>query len=133
MRTLLNRAWAVAIAIFAMHNLEEAIAIKRGWTAQHFPSLSWAVDKWSLFAGAAALLTMVVISVAYLLRKHPQRSRAFLRAFLVIMLANAVWHVGVSVYVGTPAPGVYTAVLLIAPVYAYLLWRTENARAARPD
>jgi hypothetical protein len=39
------------------------------------------------------------------------------------MLLNAIWHVGVSAYTRSFAPGVVTSVLLIAPVFTSLLRR----------
>ena len=127
MRGAINRFWAHALVVFAAHNAEESIAIANGWTARHWREMSWTAQKWPLFASAAAALTLFVALIAWNLRRRPERSARGLRVFLSIMLLNACWHVGVSVYTRSLAPGVVTAVLLIFPIFTILLFRLPRA------
>lgn len=124
----LHRSWAVAIAVFAAHNLEETITFANGWAIHHMPELSWTAEQWHLFGGAAAAMTLIAGLIAWCLRDRPKQSVFWLRIFLAFMLVNAVWHVGVAVVTTSIAPGVTTAVLLVIPVYAVLLCKLFVAR-----
>lgn len=128
MHESINRFWGGALILFAAHNLEETITIANGWAIDHLSRLSWTVERWPQFAGIAAALTLAVGWVAWRLRLRPERSAICLRIFLWIMLLNAVWHIGVSAYTQSLAPGVVSAVLLILPVYAFILYRLSQAK-----
>ena len=122
MRCEVNKAWTAALALFVAHNLEEAVAIASDWPARHFPKLAWTTGKWPLFAAIAIMLTAAIALLAYYLRNESSASALCLRVFLVLMLLNAAWHIGVSVYVRAASPGVLTGSFLIVPLYSYLLW-----------
>lgn len=130
MRASINRFWAYALIVFVAHNCEEAIVIASGWAERHLPRLFWTAEHWPLFAGVAAALTVSVTLVAWSLRAKPERSRACLRLFLWIMLLNACWHLGVSAYTKSIAPGVVTALLLVIPIYLPILRSVSRARSA---
>ena len=130
MRRTINHFWASALVVFAAHNLEETIAIANGWANHHLPRMSWTADQWPLFAGAAATLTLIVGLIAWNFRHRPERSVTWLRIFLWVMLLNAIWHIGISAYTKSLAPGVVTAVLLILPFYSLILHRLSQARGA---
>ncbi|MBL8514082.1 MAG: HXXEE domain-containing protein [Betaproteobacteria bacterium] len=112
--------------VFAAHNLEETLAFANGWVIHRFPQLAWTAERWPLFAAFAFALTLVVGLVAWTYRQRPERSAVLLRVFLWVMLTNAAWHIGVSVYAHSFAPGVATAVALILPVYACFLYRLSK-------
>lgn len=116
-----NKAWTVALAAFVIHNIEEAVAISNGWTIKHFPSLDLPSGIATVFIVTVAALTIVVAVLAFAVRGSPARSYLWLKCFLALMLLNVIWHVGVSLYAQAPAPGVYSAVLLVLPLYGYLL------------
>lgn len=123
-----NSLWVGALMVFAAHNLEETMAMANGWAVRHLPRVSWNADQWPLFAGAASALTLALGLVAWRLRHRPERSVTWLRIFLWIMLVNAIWHVGASVYSRSLAPGVVTAVVLILPLYSLMLYRLSGAK-----
>jgi len=81
------------------------------------------VDYWPEFAVAAVALTLLVIVLAFSLRRRPRASSTLLGIFLWVMLANVAWHVGVSVYTRSIAPGAVTAVVLLLPLYSFYLRR----------
>jgi hypothetical protein len=41
----------------------------------------------------------------------------------VVLLINAVQHIGASVWLRTYTPGVLTSVILYLPLLSYLIWR----------
>jgi hypothetical protein len=55
--------------------------------------------------------------------------------FLIAMLLNVFWHVGVAIYFRAYAPGVVTAIAINLPVMTYLLHRaiTEQKRNSLHD
>lgn len=124
----INALWVSALTVFAAHNLEETIAMANGWAVHHLPRMSWTADQWPLFAGAAAALTLAIGLAAWNLRHRPERSATWLRMFLWIMLLNALWHVGVSAYTRSIAPGVVTAALLVLPLYSLMLHGLSAAK-----
>lgn len=126
MRESVNRLWTWALLVFAAHNAEEVLAFANGWPEQHLPRLAWATQQWPLFAIATVALTSGVALAAWCLRARPERSVWWLRVFLGVMLLNAIWHVGVSAYTWSLAPGVVTSVVLIAPIYTTCLRRLSN-------
>ena len=128
MRITINYCWAVALIVFAAHNLEETIAMANGWAIHHLPRLSWTADQWPIFAAAATVLTLIVGLIAWNFWHRPERSIRWLKIFLWIMLLNAIWHIGVSVYTQSLAPGVVTAVFLILPLYSLILHRLPQAQ-----
>jgi Protein of unknown function with HXXEE motif len=126
----INDFWCGALVVFAAHNLEETVAIANGWAAHHLPRMSWTVGQWPLFAGVATALTLMVGFIAWYLRHRPERSALCLQIFLWIMLLNAIWHAGVSVYTKSVAPGAVTAVLLVLPFYSLILYKLFQERRA---
>lgn len=125
-----NRFWIWTLIVFATHNAEEVLAFANGWPGQHLPRLAWATEQWPLFAGTATALTLFVALAAWYLRTLPDRSVRWLRVFLGVMLLNSIWHVGVSAYTRSLAPGVVTSVFLIAPVFTAFLHRLWQRRPA---
>ena len=126
MRHTVNSLWIGTLIAFAMHNAEEVIAFSSGWSAHHLPRLAWTVSYWPEFAIAATVLTLVSILVAFALRHRPRTSSKLLQIFLWVMLGNVLWHIGVSVYTRSVAPGVVTAVLLLLPLYSFYLTRLSK-------
>ena len=126
MRHTVNSLWAGTLVAFAIHNAEEAIAFSSGWPARHLPRLALTVSYWPEFSVAATALTLLVISVAIALRNHPRTSSRLLQIFLWIMLGNVLWHISVSVYTCSVAPGVVTAVVLLLPLYSFYLTRLSK-------
>ena len=126
MRHTVNSLWAGTLVAFTIHNAEEAIAFSSGWSARHLPRLASTVSYWPEFAIAATALTLLAILVAFALRNHPRTSSKLLHIFLWVMLGNVLWHIGVSVYTRSVAPGVVTAVLLLLPLYSFYLTRLSK-------
>lgn len=130
MRRTINYFWSGALAVFAAHNLDETVTIANGWTTRHLPHMFLAVAQWPLFAAVATGLTLVVALLAWHFRHRPERSASWLQLFLQIMLLNALWHIGVSAYTKSFAPGVVTSVFLILPFYSLVLYKLFQVRRA---
>ena len=126
MRHTVNSLWAGTLVAFTIHNAEEVIAFSSGWSAHHLPRLSSTVSYWPEFAIAATALTLLAILVVFALRNHPRTSSRLLQIFLWVMLGNVLWHIGVSVYTRSVAPGVVTAVLLLLPLYSFYLTKLSK-------
>jgi hypothetical protein len=129
-----RRAWAAGIAAFLVHNVEEVASDLPAWAVAH-PVLLWlgwmAPAGW--FAIAVGVLTLGVGGLAlYAMSTAPRWSGWALVAFAVVMLANAASHIVLSVMTSSVMPGVVTAGLVIAPVFAGVLWAVLR-RAPRAD
>jgi hypothetical protein len=116
--------WAFPVAV-TLHNLEEAIFIPAFW--QH---RSWhlAFTGWE-FRFLAFAFSAVTFLVTYLSVHSGRKSAgAYMLVILSgVMFLNALWHIGATIYFQSYAPGVVTAVLLVMPVTAYLLyWATRQ-------
>lgn len=126
MRHSVNSLWAGSLVAFAIHNAEEVMAFSSGWSARHLPRLAWTANYWPEFAIAATALTLSAALAVFALRNHPRTSSRLLKIFLWVMLGNVLWHIGVSVYTRSVAPGVVTAVLLLLPLYSFYLFRLSK-------
>ena len=125
----ISSLWLPALAVFTAHNLEELIGIYTDWPANTFSSLAWTRGHWPAFLVAIALLTAFIGIFAYKFRENVRVTKALLKLFCVIMLANVLWHVGVTVRAGSISPGTITAVLINLPFYLYLLSRLRKQSA----
>jgi len=126
MRHTVNSLWVGTLVAFTIHNAEEVIAFSSGWSARHLPRLASTVSYWPEFAIAATALILLAILVVFALRNRPRTSSKLLQVFLWAMLLNVLWHIGVSVYTRSIAPGAVTAVLLLLPLYSFYLTKLSK-------
>ena len=119
--------WAVFILVFTLHNCEEIIMNLTAWSTMY--NLTLFDMNRALFITVAVLLTMASIITAIVLeyRKSPTSLRV-LRVFCWMMLFNALSHVALSIYSASYMPGVVTAVVLLIPVYCWLLLNSTEHR-----
>jgi len=117
--------WAFPVAV-TLHNLEEAIFIPALWEQR-----SWhlALSGWEFrllgFGFSAVTFLVTYLSV----HSGRESAGAYLLAILSgLMFLNALWHIGATIYFQSYAPGVVTAVLLVMPVTACLLYRKIRER-----
>lgn len=120
----LTKYWIVFIAIFAVHNAEEVMRNLPEWAKAHGVFDPFA-DR-AAFALAAMALTVAAIVAGYILERRKSRSSAVvLQIFCWIMIANALWHIGVSVYVGSVMPGAISALVML-PLLGWLILKTRK-------
>ena len=118
--------WLFPVAV-SFHNLEEAIWLPGFWCAHGWNRVSGAQ-----FRVAAVLVAALAFAVTYAAQRAGRATSArwILVAFCFVMLLNALWHIGATLYLRVYAPGVVTAVLLVLPVTAYLLLDWKRGRDA---
>lgn len=117
--------WFTFIAIFAAHNAEEVIGNLPAWAREHgvFDPFT---DRW-VFVLVVLLLTLVASATGYILEQRQSRKSAMvLQIFCWVMITNAVWHLGASVYTGSVMPGAISAVVML-PVFGWLVIRTRKS------
>lgn len=118
MRTL-TKYWFTFIVIFAAHNAEEVIQNLPEWARLH-----GVFDPFTDRAGftlAVIALTAAASITGYILERHTSRKSAkVLQVFCWIMIANAIWHLGVSLYFDSVMPGVISAIFML-PVLGRLI------------
>ena len=110
--------WAFPVVV-TLHNLEEAVWLPKLWQER----------AWRLPVNAAEFraIAAVVAALAYLVtymsvHQGKKSTGAYVFAiFLALMLVNSIWHLTATLYLSHYAPGVVTAVFLVAPVTIYLL------------
>ena len=76
---------------------------------------------------AAGVALMLAVSPAVF--RGARWTRPVCRALAVLMVLNGLGHAASSLYLGRPAPGVYSSPLLVA-VAVWLFVSTHRARAA---
>lgn len=133
-RNLHGRAWAAAMAAFLAHNVEEVVSDLPAWATAHpvLPWLGWMAPA-GLFTAAVGAVTLAVGALAlYAMTTAPRWGSWALAAFAVVMLLNAVSHIVLSVMTSTMMPGALTAMVVIVPVFAAVLWAVlRRAQPAR--
>ena len=132
------RGWAwvsLALAI-AVHVLDEAAhdflalynptveAIRRVVPVLPLPVFSFPVWIGGLAAGVALML-----AVSPAVFRGARWTRPVCYTLAVLMMLNGLGHAASSLYLGRPAPGVYSSPLLVA-VAVWLFVFTRRARAA---
>lgn len=115
-RNNLKIYWLFPVVVF-VHNMEEAIWMPRFWRSHAWHPIH--VTEFRALAFAVALLAFAVTYAAT--RERRKFAIYAFAAFCAIMLLNALWHIGVTIYLRTYAPGVVTAIFLVLPISAYLL------------
>jgi hypothetical protein len=109
--------WLFPLAV-SLHNLEEAIWMPVFWRSHGWHAVNPAGFRTLAFA--LALLAFVVTYGAY---KQNKLAIYFFAGFGMVMLLNALWHIGVTLYLRAYSPGVVTAVVVVLPITSYLLAR----------
>lgn len=123
MRTL-TKYWIAFIAIFAVHNAEEVMCNLPAWTKAHGVFDPFA-DR-ATFALAVITLTVAAIVAGYILEhRKSRRSAVVLQILCWIMIANALWHIGISLYVGSVMPGAISALVML-PLLGWLILKTRK-------
>jgi hypothetical protein len=119
----------LAPVIFVAHFLEEGPGFV-DWFNRHVargitPQLFWTVNY------TALVITAAVVAIEWVSARSA--SAAIVVAwFSFLMMANAILHVVASVADHAPMPGVFTAVLLYVPFYAWILTRIIRAGRLPP-
>ena len=124
----LGMAWAALCAVLAVHVADEALTDFLGWWNPMVESLRarspWVPFPTFRFDVWLGLLAAGVLVLSYLTRyalRGASAMRPLAMAFSVVMIANGLGHIMVSIYLGRMAPGVYSSPLVLA-AGAYLLW-----------
>jgi hypothetical protein len=136
---ILGVTWVALTCSFALHVWDEAVhdflsiynpnveAIRSRWPLIPLPTFT--VTEFVVGLSAAILLMAFLAPAAF-------RGRGWLTIvaypYGVIMLMNGVQHITVSLYLGSPLPGVMTSPLLIVSSVALLL-ATRRVRQPAAD
>jgi hypothetical protein len=115
--------WAIACVAFLAHNAEEILLELPGWTSVQ-PELTFMT-----MAMPAERYLPVVLTVSFLViglaiwgtLKPSAKSEGVLKVFAVIMLINALVHIGLSIYSGSAMPGTYSAIVILLPVMGWIV------------
>lgn len=123
-----RRAWTAAAAAVLVHNAEESFLGLPGWVIAHpvLPWLDWMASPGAFDVGVAVVSLAVGLLALYAIATGPTWSRFALRALAVVMLINAASHVGLSLVTASVMPGSVTALFLLMPVMAAVLWITRH-------
>lgn len=114
----LTKYWIIFIVTFAVHNAEEAVRNLPEWAKAHNVFDPFASR--TTFAAAVIVLTVAAAVTGYILERHKSRKSAVvLMIFCGIMIANALWHLCVSLYVGSVMPGAVSSIVML-PVFGWL-------------
>ena len=126
-------AWIAMVLAFALHVIDEAvtdflplwnsfvIGLRESSSFVPFPTFEFRTWLGSLIAG------IVVLGLLSPLVFRGNRSMHVLSYILAIVMAlNAVGHIAASIYLGYPAPGVYSSPVVFAAAIA-LFVATRNA------
>jgi len=110
--------WLFPITL-ALHNLEECIWMPAFWRERGIHTWVTAEE----FRGVAAVLTLSGFLVTYWSGKSGRRSAStyIFAGFVFVMLLNAFWHAGASLWYRAYAPGMATGLLLNLPLAFCLL------------
>ena len=83
---------------------------------------------------AMLALDLLAVLITYFAVKRGRHSVAghLYVGFVFVLLLNVVWHVAVTIWYRTYAPGVVTAVLLNLPLSIYLLRATATSSTSSP-
>ena len=123
-----RRAWTAAAAAVLTHNAEESVYDLPGWAATHpvLPWLDWMASPGAFDIGVAVVSLAVGMLALYAIATGPSWSRLALRVLALVMLINAASHVGLSLATASVMPGSVTALFLLMPVMAVVLWITRH-------
>ena len=135
--------WIVSLlpAAVALHNLEEALTFARylPLAAANLPAgLSlWAgPDALPRLYGALIVATLVPLAICVWSAAAPHNlvARRLVLAIWMVLLANAVWHAGVALFVFHGyAPGLITALAVNLPASLMVLRRAAVERWWRQE
>jgi hypothetical protein len=133
----LGFAWVALSLALAVHVIDEALtdflsiynpaalAIRRPFPLLPLPVFTFRVWLSSLAAGVVGLLLLSALAF-----RGARWIITWARLFAVLMLANALLHLGISLYLGKPIPGVYSSPLLLA-ASVYLLRESTRKKQAQ--
>jgi len=125
-----RKALWLAPLLLVIHNFEEYLTmpafISRYW--QDLPAFISNITSWSSHQFSVALI--IVTLIAFLFTYFGSISEAngtgmFLAITTqVVLLINAVQHIGASIWLRTYTPGVLTSIILYLPLLSYLILRS---------
>lgn len=99
-----TRLWLPVFALFTLHNLEEVGLDLPAWGRAHDVVIPTTQIGQSGFTLVIAGLSAALVLLAYALRRNPSRTRMLLLAFVAVMVANFVWHIGASLVIWSVQP-----------------------------
>lgn len=130
------KSWAILVAALALHVADEALtgflpfynsiisSLKDTYGWVPFPTFTFPIWIGGLIAGVVVLFALTPLVL---------RGYAWLRVvsyFLgILMLANAIGHVAMSVWLREPAPGMYSSPVLFVAAVALLVTTYRSGQA----
>jgi hypothetical protein len=127
--------WIPVMAVFIAHNIAEVYGDMPKWGKEHFAVLNGVGTSQFEFGVLISILVLVLVAVAFFFRKNLKITRILLMIFTIFMIVNCIWHACVSLYAGSPSPGLLEALILGLPVYSYTLYlviRYEKMNRVNP-
>ncbi|WMT92711.1 HXXEE domain-containing protein [Pelagibacterium sp. H642] len=123
-----TRSWAGLTAVLALHNLEEWARDLPAWTAIHTPVPELVhASLYSGFTFGLILVSVVPVIVAVGARRLvPKHEPLLLAVFAWVLVANATWHIALSLLSWTLMPGLFTSLGLLLPVSLRVIWASPS-------
>lgn len=120
-------AWVVHALALALHVTDEALtgflpvynAIVEGIRAEH-PWVPLPTFTFPIWLSGLILGVLILLALTPLVSRGAQWLRVVSVILGVVMTANALGHMGASLYWGHPAPGVYSSPVLLIAALALL-------------
>lgn len=132
MTSIKNRRWGIAwvslVLALALHVVDEALT---GFLPLYNSVVSSLRESYSWFPlptfSFSAWITGLSIGILFLSGLSPlafagSRGLRPISYFLgVLMIANGLGHIGITIYLGRPAPGVYSSPIVLVAAFALLI------------
>ncbi len=124
-----GRTWILLCVALGVHVADEALTDFLGWWNPMVlavrASVPWSplpTFRFEFWLGMLAVAVAVLLSLSPFAYRGAGWMRPLSQVFAIVMTINGFGHLSLSLYLGRPAPGVYSAPLLL--VASFLLWRS---------
>jgi hypothetical protein len=128
-------AWVVLACALVLHVTDEALTgflpmfsgIVQGVRARH-PWVPFPVFTFTVWLCGLILFVVLLLALTPLVSRGQRWIRVVSMVLAVIMVVNSLGHIGISLYWGRVAPGVYSSPLLLAAAIALFAtsWRARH-------
>ncbi|MEU3273066.1 HXXEE domain-containing protein [Saccharomonospora sp. NPDC006951] len=115
--------WLAMAGAVVLHNVEEWLLDMTGWIAAHpwLPGRAWHGDR-EEFAVVLAIVTAAVLAIAAAaVAIRPGWSAEVLACVAYALMVNGASHVVLSLLSWSPMPGVFSGIVVLAPLGALVV------------
>jgi hypothetical protein len=133
-------AWLSLAGALALHVADEALTgflpMYNGLVARACSVVPWIplpTFTFPLWLGGLIAAVLLMVALTPVVSRGARWIRVASLILAVVMVGNALGHIGLSLHWGRPAPGVYSAPVLLAAALGLLVtaWRAGRPEAAR--